>query len=401
MNIYFLRKAALAAAWLMLLPGMAFSFSYTLGDTLYTYSSQSQPAKGASFIDSTYNTTITRFTNIAVDNPSIPSNGGVGCGYNTYNPVSNDGTRIMLYGINSVPGIAAYGYQLYDINGVFIADLHAGKNSSPLSWWNSQDPEPRWDRTGNHNTRLYYRKHMQMRYFDVVTKEEGLQHDFYTDFPTMTPATDSNSNGTNMHYILSHEYGGSSTDGRYWAFYIQHSNGSQDVQDYVFVYDMVSNTVVSSKSLGSVAAIKGTMISPSGNYVLINWYALDSSERAASDIYTRNFSTWHRCAQAIPHGNFGWTTQGHEVFTCLDGDNIAYTRCDTGERFDIYDQGSLGWNGNCLFSYTDKHGWQFVSTYAQDNSAWSYNQIWAHELDETNIICGITPPGQAHRRRAA
>ena len=60
-------KRLFAIIILLLLSGNAHSFDYYMGDNLVTYSSQAQPAKGGTYVDNNYGTTITRITNHTTD----------------------------------------------------------------------------------------------------------------------------------------------------------------------------------------------------------------------------------------------------------------------------------------------------------------------------------------------
>jgi hypothetical protein len=335
---------------------------YVLGDALYPYSAQPKPQRGQSYVDSTYHLTVTRLTSSQSDSGKW----GTMTGYATWNPLSPDGKYLILLTIDGLQ--SAGGYVLYDAdNFKFIRLL------SFAHWWNSQDPEPRWDRTEHQNHRITYRKDKQLRYYDCDTRLDGLIHDFTDDFPVYGPG----------YFIFSHEYGSPSLDGRYFAFYLANENTPYD-KPLAFVYDRIFDRVVSRKSLGSTGP-QGVLMSPSGDYVVINyWYTGKGGEYDGPHAYTREFSRNIQVTKDIPHANFAWDSQGNEVLYYLDHDSISFTRLDTGQIFDLYPQASLGWTGsNLLFSYTSKRGWGFISTYSDSTSMWDYNQIFAIELDET------------------
>jgi hypothetical protein len=406
---------------------------YTLGDTLYPYSTQSQPSKGASYTDPTYHLTVTRLTDINSDNPSIHASSSSGCGYGigsgypTWNPLNSDRSKIILYGIQSDCAQNAYGYQLYNAStGVLIEDLKPGVNSSPLAWWNNNDAEPRWDRSGNHPTLLYYRKNMQLRSFDVSTLADSLVHDFCNEFGpsgTLTnlgPCETDNLIAQCANYILTHEYGSPDMTSRYWAWYVEHYDGASASgnctgdggasQRATFVYDLVTNSVVSYKVLPSAfqpvgstapgAALKGILMSPDGNYVMVNYWDSNTGvtgEYIRPHIYTRDFSTNVQATSGgIPHSNWAYDEQGHLGVFMLNDNYLTFTRADNGNYFLLYPQASLGWNGsNTLTAFQKQPGWGFFSTYgcdtnpcttASQSAYWDYNQIYALELNETKCI---------------
>jgi hypothetical protein len=347
----------------------AASFQYVLGDALYPYSTQSKPDKGQSYVDSKYHTTITRVTDSNADRNTW----GTITEYPQWDPSSSDGKYILFESCEKVTYCG--GYVLYDA----ITYKYLGK--MPLSWFEGQDPEPRWDRTGAHSHRFTYRKHMQLRYYDVDTKSDGLVHDFAADFPQYRAATDS----TSGYYAYCHEYCSPSADGRYYSFYLQNSGGTYDSK-LVFVYDNTLDKVVSSQDVSSTP-FKGVMMSPSGNYVVINEYWCDAGncgERA----FTRDFSKSVQLTGDVTHMNFGWTIQGHEVAIGVNAgtDELTFIRLDTGQSYVLYDIKNMGWGANMLHTYMSKPGWALLNTYAQDNTAWAYNQIFAFELDETKCL---------------
>src|SRR3989338_9341774 len=102
-----------------------YAFDYVMGDAFYSYSTQSQPAKGASYIDSTFHTTITRITNSVSDHGQW----GTGCGYSTWNPQSSDGRYLLFLKLSSLN--SASGYALYD-----ATTFQYIKTISQLQWWN-------------------------------------------------------------------------------------------------------------------------------------------------------------------------------------------------------------------------------------------------------------------------
>jgi len=366
-----MKKALLAAMLILSLASVSEAFTYILGDTKYTYSTQAKPAKGASYVDATFGTTVTRVTNSATDH------GGWGTitGYSTWDPLSSNGSYLLLMKLTDLS--SAGGYVLYNANTfAFVKELPI------LDWWNGQDPEPRWDRTGAHPNRIYYRKDKQLRYFDVVTEEDGLVRDFTADFPSYGSS----------YYIWNGEEGVSSTDGRYWAFMLGSSN-TNIVR--VFVYDQVNNVVVGSKSVTG-KTVNNVMMSPSGNYIYVayDWTGA-GGEFDGPHVYTRTFSSYVKICSGIPHLSFAYTKQGHEVAFYMDSDYVSFSRLDTGQRFDLYWQGDLGWDASNLLHASGsqtKRGWGFIGTYSENYNYWDYNQIFAIELDETKTYDSATKP---------
>jgi hypothetical protein len=360
-------------------------FQYVMGDTAYTYSTQAQPAKGQSYVDSTFHTTITRVTNAATDYGSTGY--GVQTNYSTWDPLSSDGQYLLLYGIQSLSPATDDGFRLYNANTyAYIKDLNTW-----LRGWNAQDPEPRWDRSGNYPHRLYYRKDKQIRSLDVDSGTDALVHDFTSDFPSYGSS----------YYIYNGQEGTCSRDGRYWAFMLRNASSPYNVA-LIFVYDMVQNTVASSHAVSSNPDNVG--MSPSGNYVYAayDWRG-GGGEFDGPHAYTRDFTSYVHVSSGIPHLSFAWTKQGHEVAVFLDQDYISFTRLDNGYRYNAYYQGDMAkpndtstWSGtNLLHSpgSPSKPGWAFMGTYAQNTLGWSYDMIWGLEIDETKCRFWATSTG--------
>ena len=357
----------------LLLSRNTLAFNYVMGDTLYPDSTQSQTAKGVSYVDSTLHTTITRVTDSASDHGKW----GTGCGYSTWNPQSSDGRYLLFLKLSSLN--SSSGYALYD-----ATTFQYIKTISQLQWWNSQDPEPRWDASGSYPTRIYYRQDKQLRYVDVYNDSDYLVHDFTADFPAYGSS----------YYIYNGEEGISSVDSRYWVFMLRNASSPYQTA-MLFVYDKTTDQVAASKSLTGNAP-NSVSVSLSGNYVYAA-YAWDGTggEFDGPHAYTRNLTNPVKISSGIPHASMAYDKQGNEVVFFMDGDYVSFTRMDTGQRFNIYYQGDMGWDGSNLLHaaiLSLKNGWGLVSTYSALNNHWSDNQVFMLELDETKTYGSATLP---------
>jgi hypothetical protein len=354
------------------------TFQYVLGTTKYAYSTQAQPAKGASFTDSTYHTTIRRVTDSA--NESKQAYGTI-TEYPTWDPSSSDGKYLVFQTVVN-PSSASGPYVLYD------GQTFAYLGTLPMNDGNNANAELRWDRTGQHPHWLLYRIDGQYRYYDVDNKVDGLIHDFSKDFPQYSPWA---SGGGDGYLVQCHEYCTPAQNGRYSVWLISRSTGG----DYrVFVYDRTTDTVLQPTKDVSVApnGLHGVLLSPSGNYVVINYYysGNGSGEYAGPHAYTRDFSQNFRTTSDIPHQNFGYTKQGSEVIINEDPgtDHLQMTVLSNQHTYQLYDDSLWGWP-SLLIAYQSAHpGWSFMSTYEQGTGAtWAgegaRGQLFAFELDET------------------
>jgi hypothetical protein len=354
-----------------------YAFDYVIGETLYPYSTKSALAsKGDSYIDPVYHTTMTRVSKTSVDRSS---EFGTGIGYSTWNPLSNDGTHILLYGLAGYS--AAQGYTVYNtVDNSYNATM-TGYLRNYAGWWNGEDPEVRWDVSGSHNLWVYYRKDMHLRYVDLSDGSDHLVHDFAVDFPQYAFG----------YYIYSREVSPRSSDQRYWAFEIKPS--TLPIVSRVLVYDKQTNTVLTSRVVGEF--IYGTHVSRSGNYIaILNQYTGTGTDFDGTHIHPINDLSgpgYKVCTQA-PHLTWAYDAQGNECVFFMDNDYISFVVASTGVRYDLYEQSVMGWDVNCLHSAPwdySKRGWGFISTYVDstlNNDHWAYNQIFAIELDENKWI---------------
>ena len=272
----------------------AFPFIETGACSTQTHPTPSLPGKSGTVTDSNFGTTILRFTG-DTDVPGTPS---CTSPYGTYDPVSNDDKYIF---------VGCSGFRLFNLNtGVYVKSL-----GTWLQWYNGQDPEPRWDRSGNHNSRLYYRHDMSLKWVDVDTDATGTVRNFSADFPT-------------GNYIYNGEEGSPSSDNRYWAFMVDGTNK-------VFTYDMTENVIIATLDTGG-AGIDHVEMSPDGNWVEISWITNQSTYNRNLDIASRVITN-----TSSVHGNWAKSRQGHVGYVNFrsDGDYLEFIRADGGEDIDF------------------------------------------------------------------
>lgn len=340
---------------------------YTMGDTLYPYSTQAAISKGQSYTDATYHVPVTRITNATADLGLW----GMTTNYSTWNPLSSDGNYLILMGCDN---------NVYDCSHLVVYDANTHnvvRDIAPIiGSWNNGDPEPRWDRSGSHPTWIYYNVGMQLRYLDVSDGSTHLKHDFSANF----------SEGSGQ-YIQNGQEGSPSEDTRYWAFAVWLNTITPR---RIFVYDSVNDTVVSQMSAVGLS-VNNVMMSPDGNYVYVatDWTG-SGGNFDGPHVWKRDFSSCVKISGGIPHANWAWSKQGNlgivRMSTLNTPDEVSFVRADNGAEYSLYYQGNLGWSdSNLLHAYVGatKKGWGFISTYSSNNSSWDYNQIWAFEIDET------------------
>jgi len=366
-----MKNIFLTIAILILLSFNGYAFDYVMGNTNYTYSTQAQPSKGESFVCSTFNTTIRRITNWHTDGVPHPSGAkGLSTGYPTWNPDNYDHTYVLLQIMDSGGGVSSYvvyktaGWSFYkDLGSIFYAE----------TYW--EDVEPRWDTSGNHNTRIYYRRGMQLRYYDIESEEEGLIHDFKNEFPE------------NEYIIYNGEEGSPSSDCRYWAFMHKKVSSPYNV-DRLIIYDKQTD-ITTSKSISSTPNF--VAMSPDGNYLLASYdWNGKGNEYDGPHTYNRDFSqNWHIGNNTL-HWGWGYLADGTLVYVWQDyGDWFSYCECNKSGEVNwipFFDYGTMSGYPTIHWSLmpSSKKGWAFAIIENDAPGAWSHAQIMAFKLEQNS-----------------
>ncbi len=363
---------------LTFIPNIGWAFNYVLGDDLYPYSTEPMPGKGASYVDTKYNTKVTRMTNSALEHGSA---WGSVTEYSTFSPESSDGNWLVVEGISSLS--QSSGYYLYTAAGGYVGSL-----SPYIQLWNGQEPEVRWDNSGVHPSWLYYRKDKQLRYYDVADRSDHLVHDFSADFPGYDAT----------YFVWNGDEGNCSENSRYWAFMLGTSNTNIIL---TFTYDKTQDKVIASHPVNGHAP-NNVFMSKSGDYVYVAYSATaGGGEYDGPHCYKKDYSSNVKICTSVPHAVPVYDAQGNEVIFFMNStanfpDYVQFVRCDNGAVFPLYNQANLGWDSANLLHAApglSKKGWGFVSTYSIGTShtsdKWDYNQIFAFELDETKTT--LTP----------
>ena len=196
------------------------------------------PAKGATFIDPSFRTSVVRLTDKSADGYEGP---GIQNEYAKADPENSDGTALILRGNSGV-------YYLYD--------RKTGRMMSLANAFNDcgQEPEPRWDATDPQV--FYYVCNTQLRkYRCLLSHLCNDLHDFKKELPI-------------AFYVRTKMEGDASTDRRYWCFLVEDSDWKTLA---VIVYDKTLDRIVGKKSSGFREKINWVGMSPSGNYCALGW----------------------------------------------------------------------------------------------------------------------------------
>ncbi len=362
----------------------AYAFGYVTGAGKLTKPTTSQPAKGASIVDSATNMTITRVTNVASEAPGA---GLMGIQYDYIDPINANGTYMILS--DSECSLFLYQGPAGGNPWQFIRQIPP----DTLGWtdsWGCGSQEARWDATdpnifyfvvpGNNNgngTPLKSGYACTLRKITISnngnTLTESLVHDFKNDFPGCT-------------YIGTGSEGNPSDNSRYWGLMVNDYPTSGTTT--FFIYDKTNNTI--SNTSNTTRTINKVQISPDGDYFEV-WMQGDPYTRPVyrvSDFPNTSWNggvgghnTWARLAdgkEVIWHQNEGNDTVAYHDPSLLSLNNTTVMNQEC-----YYGQGGCWgmhpdriWNGN---------GWGIIGTYESgtidEGLYWGYpNQIFAVRL---------------------
>ncbi|HFC54159.1 MAG TPA: hypothetical protein ENJ43_06965 [Gammaproteobacteria bacterium] len=348
---------------------------YNLDSEVFPIGSPPQVAAGESYADPLSGYQVLRITDVDNLNPPRSKKNpgkvldGVLNEYAIPDIENADGSMLIVMATNS------NFWYLYDVqSGAYIKEL------TKLS----AAAEPRWD-VSDPNI-LYYRKGAALYRYDVSGDQSVLLYDFRQDYPDMQSIT----SGTK---------GEASADGRYRPFIVRAGGPAADL-DWI-VFDFKTNSIVGSyvTATGSRPAFKAKycVLSPSGNYVLVNSTQAPGGYRPY--VYRRDFSGERRMGTRKGHFDFALDAAGREVFVAQDSDTDWITATyleDLSEQnllklnFSSSTYVGLHLSGN---NY-DRPGWVLVSTYGPQTSRGEQPAIWS---DGTHYMLEIKENGRHWR----
>lgn len=349
------------------------------------------PAKGESRVDPVTGIRITRLTS-ATELAGTPDAFIV---YSRFSPESSDGKFVLVHGANSTSS-----WVVDRTTGNVVAAL-ASDDSGRSDRTIGENHEVRWDASGAHPNRVYFRNGMQLWMIDDVTRPSAtrsLLRDFAAEVPGAT-------------MIYNDVEGDSSLDGDHWAFMAVHYNGSTYVVDAFLHYRISTNTLhklvpadLAGSPLAGALAGRTTFLArpnmvemaPDGSGVVIHY------GRAYAGWNDAHIGTWFdgphlwpvdfRWATSTPvkiavdetHSGWAHGLDGRPLFISqnnrtdkLDAVFTAGTGAGYDARVAVAGHGDFGWNNGFHYGKVPvtRKGWAFLSTYDTSNSAWGSNQL--------------------------
>ncbi|WP_108866903.1 hypothetical protein [Aquimarina aquimarini] len=345
------------------------------------------PTKGESRIDPVTGVKITRLT----DASEFSNSNDALIVYSRYTPENSDGTLFIVHGANSTTS-----WILERESGNIVTEL---KNATGRSI--GEDNEIRWDISGNHPYRVYFRYDMALYMIDDVRNQEGtrtLIKDFSADIPNATK-------------LYNDVEGDSSNDSDHWAWMAVHYDGRTNVVDAFIHYQISTNTT----HIFKPSDLAGTNldhhkndatfprpnmveISPTGSGVVLHYGR--SWGDASYGVRPEDIGSWfdgphlwpldfnHTAKSpvkiSISESHSGWSfgENGEELFISqnnrTDWLDAISTISGYDSKIEIASHKDFGWS--CGFHYgkmpNNKKGWVFVNTYSNINEA-THDTDWA------------------------
>ncbi len=367
------------------------------------------PKKGETRTDPTTGAKITRLTDVS----ELKGTDDALIVYSRYTPENTTGKYFLVFGGNSTSS--------------WVMDRETGNVVNKLYGHNSktigESHEVRWDLSGNHDNRIYYRDGMGLYIIDDVTAaspKATLLRDFSTSFPNATK-------------IYNDVEGDSSNDSDHWAFMAVHYD--YDIKNFLVDgyahYQVSTNTVHTLKP----ADLAGTNldgekdleaftrrpnmveVSPLGTGIVIHMGGRGGAPHAGTwfdGAYLWPLDFDHTKQEPVKisisetHSGWAFDDDGREMFISQNNgqdklDAIYVTGLNSGydNRIVFAEHKDFGWNANFHFGKMppSKKGWTFINTYTNSSSN-TYDETWSADqlimmqvkpMNENPIVWRINP----------
>ena len=358
------------------------------------------PVKGESRIDPTTGAKITRLT----DASEMPGTDDALIVYSRYSPENSSGQYVLSFGTNST---SAWVIDRESTN-IIRKLLHTGNKEI------GEVHEIRWDTSGAHPNRVYYRYNLALYMINDVTAET-IQSTLIKDFASVIPASSTK--------IYNDVEGDSSNDSDHWAFMAAHYNGVTYVVDAFVHYQISTDTThtltpadLAGTSLNHYASEASfprpnmVEVSPLGTGIILHYGRSwgDSNYGVRSD----DIGTWFDGAHIWPldfdhsqqepvkisigetHSGWAFDEEGKELFISqnnrtdqLDAIYVSGNNSGYENRIEMATHSDFGWSNGFHYGKmpTSKPGWVFINTYSNINNQyhdtdWGADQLILMEL---------------------
>jgi hypothetical protein len=169
------------------------------------------------------------------------------------------------------------------------------------------------------------------------------------------------------HVSLGEYEGNLSNDDNYAVFQAKTST-----DNWVFVYDMAKDSIISRISTGSIYP-NNVEMSQSGAYVAIEWDVDGSGSQQGIGIYRRDLTFVRNVGSCGGcHFDLGYDTQGNEVAVLTDNDHgsraIIAVRLDNGARTTLLTDSQMSWYIHVSCRAINRPGWAYLTEFADPNT---------------------------------
>jgi hypothetical protein len=357
------------------------------------------PVKGESRVDPTTGIRLTRMTNVA----ELTGTPDALIVYSRYSPENSDGKYFLVFAANSTT------CWVVDRATLAVVARLAYDNTGRADHTIGEVHEVRWDYTGNHPNRVYYRLGKELWMINDVTNQSTTRQ-LVKNFSSFIPAIATE--------VYNDVEGDSSNDSDHWAFMAAHYNGSNYVVD-AFVHYQISTDAVhvfkpadlaGSGQLATNYASSTTFpkpnmveISPNGDGLILHYGRAWIS--GGQSVRPNDIGTWFDGPHLWPldfkwgtktpvkisidesHSGWAFDSTGRQMFVSqnnrTDGLDAVYTE-GTGSGYDnrvvMTTHGDFGWDNGFHYGKMppSRKGWAFINTYAPASSMssqWGANQL--------------------------
>lgn len=372
--------------------GQPVSSNYvTSRSVINPYLGATVPAKGMSRKDPVTGVKITRLT----DASELDETSDALIVYSRYSPENSSGDYFLVFGSNSTSS-----WVIERATGKVLHKLQHAANKGIGEYH-----EVRWDLTGNHPHRVYYRYDAALYMIDDVTAQT-LQTSLVKDFSGVIPADST--------LVYNDVEGDSSNDSDHWAFMAAHYNGKTNVVD-AFVHYQISTDSTHLLTPADLAATNlahyadasafprpnMVEISPLGTGIVLHygraWGDNSYGERPADigswfdgpHLWPLDFNVADKTPVKISvgetHSGWAFAADGRELFISqnnrtdyLDAVYVSGENAGYDNRIAFGSHKDFGWSNGFHFGKMPpaKSGWAFVNTYANTASKdWGDNQL--------------------------
>jgi len=358
------------------------------------------PAKGESRIDPTTGVRITRLT----DASELQGTQDALIVYSRYTPENSNGTLFLAFGGDSFSS-----WVIDRVSGNIITKLLDAQNKTI-----GENQEIRWDTSGNHPYRVYFRRGMKFYMIDDVRDQSN----------SRTLIKDFSSYSVNSTELYNDVEGDSSTDGDHWVWMAAHYDGVTYIVDAFIHYQISTNTThtmtnadLAGTNLNRYSTLttmpRPNMVemSPLGTGIVLHYGRTYPGNRDIDTgtwfdgphLWPVNFdhSTTTPIKISIDESHSGWSfdENGNEYFVSqnnredwLDAIKIDGLNSGYANRIQIINHGDIGWSNGFHYGKVPKNrpGWVFINTYSNVSAADHLSDWGADQF----VLMQMKPDGQ-------